>query len=408
MALTELAVRKLGIKGKRYEVHDNGGLYLRVFPSGVKAWVYRYQFEGRSRRLTLGKWPGLGIASAREKYAKAMQDLQNGVDPGRKAQEEKAALKAAPTFSDLLDEQWKIELKKKKSGLQTKKLLESNVIPAWGKWKVADIKRRHIVILLDKIAERAPISRNRVHGALSRIFNFAAERGVIDDSPCTRIKKLPEKGRDRVLTDEEIKLLWAALDVDNKDIDLYKPTKLALKLILLTGQRPAEVCGMQWDEIDGETWIIPAERRKTADENRIPILPMAKAVLEQAKTFSADCLHVFRSSYKPEKPMTRHALTRAVDRHWQEILSGMENAEKFTPHDLRRTLRTRLAELKIDDIVAEKILGHRLQGVLGIYNRYGYDAEKRQALAMWEDRLSGILGEKTEASNIIPFAPKAV
>ncbi|GAB6909707.1 site-specific integrase [Desulfosarcina cetonica] len=345
--------------------------------------------------MSLGQWPGIGIASAREKYSQALQELQNGIDPGRKAQEAKAALKSAPTFSDLLDEHWEMELKKKKSGLQTKKLLESNVIPAWGKWKVADIKRRHIVILLDKIAERAPIGRNRVHGALSRIFNFAAERGVIDDSPCTRIKKLPEKGRDRVLTDDEIKALWDALDLGNKDIDLYKPTKLALKLILLTGQRPAEVCGMQWAEIDGETWTIPAERRKTADENRIPLLPMAKAVIDEARAFSADCQHVFRSSYKPEKPMTRHALTRSVDRHWSEM--GIE--EKFTPHDLRRTLRTRLAELKVDDVVAEKILGHRLQGVLGIYNRYDYAKEKRQALARWEIRLAEILGQTDGHSN---------
>ena len=287
-------------------------------------------------------------------------------------------------------------------------MLESNVIPGWGKWKVADIKRRHIVILLDKIAKRAPIGQNRVHGALSRIFNFAAERGVIDDSPCTRIKKLPEKGRDRVLTDDEIKLLWAALDLENKKIDIYRPTKLALKLILLTGQRPAEVCGMQWSEIDKEIWIIPPERRKTADENRIPLLPMAKAVIEAARTFSKGHQHVFRSPYKPEKPMTRHALTRAVDRHWSEILAEMETAEKFTPHDLRRTLRTKLAELKVDDIVAEKILGHRLQGVLGIYNRYGYDDEKRQALAKWEGRLAEILGQTEHRTNVIRFVPRAV
>jgi integrase len=396
----------LGKKGKRYEILDGGGLYVRVAPSGLKTWVFRYQYDGRPRRMTLGKWPGLGVSSAREKYSQALQDVQNGIDPGRKAQEAKAALKAAPTFSDLLDEHWKIELKHKKSGLQTKKLIEKNVIPSWGKWKVADIKRRHIVILLDKIAERAPVGRNRVHGALSRIFNFAAERGVIDDSPCTRIKKLPEKGRDRVLTDDEIKSLWAALDLENKKIDIYKPTKLALKLILLTGQRPGEVCGMQWAEVDETVWTIPPERRKTADENRVPILPMAKAVIEQAKVFSVDCDHVFRSSYKPEKPMTRHALTRAVSRHWSE----MKIEEKFTPHDLRRTLRTRLAELKIDDIVAEKILGHKLQGILGIYNRYGYDDEKREALKLWEAKLTAIItgqhSEEKEPNNVLQFARK--
>jgi integrase len=76
---------------------------------------------------------------------------------------------------------------------------------------------------------------------------------------------------------------------------------------------------MQWAEVDETVWTIPPERRKTADENRVPILPMAKAVIEQAKVFSVDCDHVFRSSYKPEKPMTRHALTRAVSRHWSEM-----------------------------------------------------------------------------------------
>jgi integrase len=401
MALTELAVKKLSKKSNRYEIHDGGGLYLRVTPAGAKSWVYRYQFENRPRRLTLGSWPGIGVAIAREKCSQAMQELQTGIDPGRKAQEAKAALKAAPTFSDLLDEHWNMELVSKKSGPQTKKLLEKNVLPAWGKWKVTDIKRRHIVILLDDIGKRAPVGRNRVHGALSRIFNFAAERGVIDDSPCTRIKKIPETGRDRVLTNAEIKSLWAALDLGNRTIDIYKPTKLALKMILLTGQRPAEVCGMRWAEIIDGKWIIPAERRKTADENRIPILPMVKDVLDQADVFSGDCEHVFRSSYKPDQAMTRHALTRAVDRHWSE----MEIKEKFTPHDLRRTLRTRLAELQVDDIVAEKILGHRLQGVLGIYNHYGYDEEKRQALARWELRLSEILGQvDSQAGKVISFS----
>lgn len=403
MALTELAVGKLAKKADRYEVHDGGGLYIRVFPSGIKAWVYRFQFDGRPRRLTIGKWPGLGIAEAREKHARALQELQAGIDPARKAQEQKSAYKAAPAFKDLLEEQWEVELQNKKSGLQTKKLLEKNAIPTWGKWKVGDIKRRHIVILLDRIAERAPITRNRVHGALSRIFNFAAERGIIDDSPCTRIKKLPEKGRDRVLIEEEIKLLWEGLDLKNAKIDIYKPTKLALKLILLTGQRPGEVCGAMWDEIGENSWLIPPERRKTAEESLIPLLPIAQSVLKHARAFSGDSPYVFTSSYKPGHPLTRHALTRSVARHWEEM--GIET--KFVPHDLRRTLRTRLAELKVDDIVGEKILGHRLQGVLGIYNRHGYEEEKRQALARWESKLLEIIGtDGVTANNVIQFPAK--
>jgi integrase len=247
---------------------------------------------------------------------------------------------------------------------------------------------------------RAPIVANRVQGALSRLFNFAAERGVIDDSPCTRIKKVAEKGRNRVLTDDEIRLLWEALDLENTKIDIYRISKLALKMILLTGQRPGEVCGMTWAEIDNDFWLIPGERMKNAEPNRVSLCPMALEVIEQAKVYSGDCDYVFRSSYKPQLPMSRHALSRAVSRHWAEM--GFET--KFTPHDLRRTLRTRLAELGVTDIVAERVLGHKLQGMMAVYNRHAYDTEKRQALSQWEWRLSEIIGVAGPlASNVIPF-----
>ncbi len=400
MALTDLTIQKLKSKSKRYEVSDGKGLSIRVTPTGAKSWIFRYQFDGLSRRMTLGNYPGISLAQARESHGSAMMDLQRGIDPGAMAQEAKAKRKAEPTFQDMLDELYEIELQKKKSGKQTRKLLEKNAIPAWGKRKVSDIKRRDIVLLLDKIRPRAPIVANRVQGALSRLFNFAAERGVIDDSPCTRIKKVAEKGRDRVLTDDEIKSLWEALDLENTKIDIYRISKLALKMILLTGQRPGEVCGMTWAEIDNDFWLIPGERMKNAEPNRVPLCPMALEVIETARVYSSDCEYVFRSSYKPQLPMSRHALSRAVARHWAE----MGFTEAFTPHDLRRTLRTRLADLKVDDIVAEKVLGHKLQGMMGIYNRHAYDTEKRQALNLWERRLSDIIGiTAPTTSNVIQF-----
>ena len=350
--------------------------------------------------MQLGVFPGVSLAEAREKHGSAMIKIQQNIDPGAELQAEKAKMKAAPNFQDLLDEIWKIELRHKKSGIQTKKLLEKDVLPVWNKRKVVDIKRRDIVILLDRIAERAPIVRNRVHGALSRVFNFAAERGIIDDSPCTRIRKLPEKGRSRVLTDDEIKALWNALDLENKDIDIYRVSKLALKMILLTGQRPGEICSMTWDEIDDQDfWTIPASRMKNNEPNRVPLCPMVLEVIEQAKVYAGKGNNVFPSSYKPDKAMTRSALTRAVSRHWSEM--GIE--EKFTPHDLRRTLRTRLAEIGVNEIVAERVLGHKLQGMMAIYNQYPYDVEKRQALMKWEAKLRQIVCVSEPTTNVIPF-----
>jgi integrase len=279
--------------------------------------------------------------------------------------------------------------------------VEKDVIPAWGKRKVTDITRRDAVLLIDKVRQRAPVGASRLQSVLVRMFNFAAERGIIDFSPLVGMRRPKEKPRSRVLSDAEIKALWTGLDLENKKIDIYAPTKLAVKMILLTGQRPGEVTNMRWGEIEGQTWTIPAGRAKNRQENRVPLCPMTLKALKAARMFShPDCEYVFESSYKPRTPITRQGVTRAVDRHQAEM--GIE--EKFTPHDLRRTVRTRLAELGINDVVAERVLGHKLQGVMGIYNRHGYDAEKRQALTRWEFRLAEIIGTGTERpDNIIPF-----
>ena len=145
---------------------------------------------------------------------------------------------------------------------------------------------------------------------------------------------------------------------------------------------------MTWAEIDGDIWNIPAERVKNGETQQVPLCSIALEIIEQAREYSGNCDFVFKSSYKLGKPMSRHTLSRAIARHWSEM--GIQEA--FTPHDLRRTFRTRLAELGIPDIVAERVLGHKLQGIMAVYNRHAYDEEKRQALVKWERELRVIVG----------------
>jgi len=228
-----------------------------------------------------------------------------------------------------------------------------------------------IVLLLDKIAERTPVTRNRLHTAINGIFSFAVARGVIDISPCANIGRSEEKTRDQVLNNDEIVLLWRALDVENKRVfDAYPITKRALQMILLTGQRPGEVAGMEKSEVvkrpDGFWWEIPAKKmkEKNAMAHDVPLNPLALEIIKKAKFYSGKSKYIFRSSFKKSASITVAAISRAVVRHLPEM-----RIEKFTPHDLRRACRTGLASLKVSDIVAEKILSHRLQGVLGIYNR---------------------------------------
>jgi integrase len=185
-------------------------------------------------------------------------------------------------------------------------------------------------------------------------------------------------------------------------VDIYRQTKFALKMLLLTGQRPGEVVSMRWDEIKGNWWTIPEAKAKNREENRVPLVGMAVEILTKAKMLSGDTPFVFTSSYKPKQAMSVNAMARAVKRHMSEI----DITEDFTPHDLRRTLRTRLSQLGVSDLVAEKVLGHKLQGILAVYNRYAYGDEKRQALELWEAELQKILELKPQEARVIPFSTK--
>lgn len=398
MALSDLQIKKLTPKTTRYEIHDGSGLYLRIMPTGSKSWVLRYMMDGKSKRLTLGSYPALSLTEARKQAANEHLNIHQGIDPSIKKQQDKAARKAAPTVAELIQEFWDMELSIKASGKEQLRLLNKDVVPAWGMRKVADISRRDAVLLIDSVRERGAVVANRTQAAMVRLFNFGAERGVIDHSPLSGLRKKTEAPRQRALSADDIRLFWQATDLESK-VDLYRQTKLALRMVLLTGQRPGEVAGMTWAEIDGNTWNIPAARRKGRVVQAVPLPPLALEVLEQARLISSQSDFVFTSSIKRGEAITTHGLSKGVLRHWSEF--GIDTP--FTPHDLRRTCRTGLAELGIDDVVAERVLGHKLVGILGTYNVHAYDNEKRQALERWEQHIRRIVGLEVEEGKVIPL-----
>ena len=387
MPLSDFAIRNLTPKPARYEVCDGDGLYVRVTPTGSKSWVYRYMLGGKARRMTLGQYPGLSGATAREKAREAEKCIQRGEDPIEIKKQQDEAAKQAPNFAALLEEFWQLELRHTPSGKERRRLVEKDAIPSVGQKKIAEITRRDIVLLIDKVRGRAPVTANRLQGVLVRMFNFAAERGVIDFSPLTGLRKKSEVPRQRVLHADEIKLFWNMTDPKKSMMDTFLSTKLALRTILLTGQRPGEVAGMRWDELDGETWNIPAERRKKRVAQSVPLCPLAIETLEMARPVSGNSIYVFQSPHATGS-IERLSLSRAVSRHFAEC--GFQ--EKWTPHDLRRTVRTGLAALGVDSMVAERVLGHIIQGIVGVYDQHSYDREKRLALGKWDDYLRQILG----------------
>jgi integrase len=404
--LTDIVIKQAKAEpGKRLDILDTDGQKgLGVRIGKKKSFFVKYVFDGKKRRLTLGDYSGMTLAQARLKAQEALVYVQNGIDPGLAKQEEKKDYSQAPTIKNLIQELWDKKLSKLKSGKNTKRLLEKDLLKPWGNRKTASITPRQVALLLDEVAERAPVTRNRLQSAIFQLFNFAVVRGIIDVSPCPKIERIEEKTRDRVLNDDEIILLWNALDLENpKPFDAYPITKLALKMILLTGQRPGEIAGMEWAEIverkDGTWWEIPAERMKgkTAKPHDVPLSPLSIEIIEQAKFYSGTSRFVFQSNFKKNSSISVRAISRTVSRHWESI-----KVKKFTPHDLRRTCRTGLAILKISDIVAEKILSHSLQGVLGIYNRATYEPERRAALVLWESHIMSLVnpGSTSEKQGI--------
>lgn len=185
------------------------GLSLRITADGVKTWTFLYRHHGRKRRLTLGRFPTLGLAEARKAAGIATGRVLNGADPAGEKQDEPA------TYGDTvgaLFEVFKRQYERRKSWPELRRIYEHDVLPAWRHRRVQDITRREIRELAEKKAETAPIMANRLLARISRLFSFAIERDWIEANPAFRMRRpSPEISRDRVLSRSELKELWTVL-----------------------------------------------------------------------------------------------------------------------------------------------------------------------------------------------------
>lgn len=387
MKFTDRQVSNLKPKAERYEVWGYKGLGLRVSPSGTKSWIFMYRVNGRQRRMTLGKYPSMTVAKAHETHGKALLDVEKGIDPGTKQVLQNRENRDALTVNDFSKEYIEKWAKNhKKTWQEDERMLIKDVLPAIGRLKVKDVSRREIIKIIDDVAQRAPISANRTFEVVRKLFNFAVERAVIEVSPCHNIKSpAKENKRDRALTEEEILHLWTALEKG----DMSKGVRLAIKLELVTAQRQGEIAQMEWSEVDIENglWTIPSSKAKNGLSHRVPLSKLAIDILNEAREYSNNSIFVFPSPIEG-KAISPGAITRAVGKNRVKF-----KIEHFTAHDLRRTAATRMASIGIPPHTLSKILNHSQHNVTAIYDRYSYDAEKREALDKWAGKLTEIINQ---------------
>lgn len=428
--LTDVQVRTLSPGAIPIDVRDGElrGLIVTVLPSGRKQFSVRYRFQGKQRRLMLGEYPGLTLAEARKRARRAQTVIDDGRDPAGERQAAKAIRE--DTVSALAaDYLVKHSRKFKRSAAEDERILNIEIVPKWGDRSVRDLTRRDVRAVVEHIAERAPIMANRVLAVVRKMLNFAVDHDWIDANPAARVQKpAPERSRDRVLNDDEIRRVWRLLSRPPSTTDRPAPGRkrrrgpdedplcpisawlaATLKMRLLTAQRGGEVARMRWRDLqlpkDDHApkigwWTIPAEHAKNGEPHRVPL--------------TADAIALIRDQERNER-----------DERGEYVFSGkggviaLDRAKKapaaisralgidFRGHDLRRTAATNMAAAGIAREHIARVLNHVEGGprATKVYDRYAYDKEKRVALEAWERRLRAILEDATR-ENVVAFTTK--
>jgi site-specific recombinase XerD len=276
MAFTDPFIKNLKTTKTMEDIREKtgDGFGVRCYATGTKVFFYVFTFDGKYRYLNLGKYPECSLADARKKHREARAKLDKGINPLAEKEQAKYERMKSPTVAELAKEYMNKHAKPfKRDWKKDEGCLNNDVLPAWGNRKASDIKKRDVILLLESIVERgAPVQSNNVLVVARKMFNFAIERDLLEYSPFIGVKPLgPMIVRKRFLSENEIITLWDSIETTG----MTGEVKRAIKLILVTAQRPGEVIGIHRREINGHWWVIPAERAKNGREHLVYLSALA-------------------------------------------------------------------------------------------------------------------------------------
>lgn len=429
IALTDRSVASAKAPpGRRVEIPDGKipGLSLRLNGSGSKTWVLRYRTKNtRQMRMTLGKVPAVGLHDARMLATEHLLSVAHGSDPATVRRQEKAAAdRSIKSFADLAElymqvcetGEWQPKGKVKKESVrrEERRILEKNVLPRIGRHDFETITRQEIKALLRlMLARGARTTVNRTQGVIRQVYNFAISEDLVQINPATGFTRfVQERPRERIWKDVELKTLWEGL---SKPSALRAPGGgyanvgeamcIAIKLVLLLGQRRTEVAGMEVEELDFEarTWRIRSGRMKGSRPHMVPLSDAAIILIRDALKLAAahsnePPKYVFPTNRHEDRAIKPCSLSLALQRTRQAL--GL--SDDATLHDMRRTVSTNLTSERcgVSPFIRSKVLGHIDAGGGAMVSMTHYDvndylAEKRRALEIWTRVLLRIVGDAT-------------
>lgn len=457
--LTEVAVERLGIKKHAYEIGDAlaTGLRLRVTPAGRKIWVLQTVFPGYKLQTTrtLGRYPGMGVTEAREKAGQWYALVKAGRDPAEYEVEQQQklaairrteALKQAHTFASVAERYIAEHVTGQRRAKDSAREIRTGLVSVWGERPIASITPADVKTLINTIKVRAPYQAQNIFGHCRTLFAWCVHNDLLELSPVASLKKkwvlsgAKITPRQRTLDNTEVAAFWRATG------RLGYPYEPLYRMLLLTGCRLNEVARATWSEFNpdlrrtirdaqrqhvtmdwtsvpdnAKLWTIPRERFKSDTEHLVPLSDDACAILVTLPRFAhGDYLFTFTDGEKPLHSLGSNT-KEYLDHRMQLTLRAMARRlgddraqvkqiklEGWVNHDLRRTVRTNLSELRIPDHVAEICLGHGRRGLQRVYDQHTYLSEIREALTCWATKLSEIVGPTTPTPPVLVIPDNVV
>jgi integrase len=390
MALTELTLKTLAPKDKRYTKLDSRGLSIEVMPSGVLSWRYRYRLRGKLEKVVLGKYPTLSLKAAREERDQRALVVVRGESPAQQKRLQRQGFITDPTLRDFGEMFYSdIAARVVKDPTEIRRSLDKQIYPFLGQKRLKEVSAEDIQTLVFRKRDQGfEAAAARLRNLLKRIFDYALVRGQVPVNPALALPTrfiTRTRPRTRALSTEEVRGYLHTLYRSN----IRRQFKLSLHLILLTLVRKSELLRAQWKDVSIESreWQIPAENSKTGKPHVVYLSSQAAALFIELKALSCGSEWVLPSRSSVLRPFSKTALNKALD--------GVNFAmEPFTIHDLRRTGSTLLHEQGFAADVIEKALNHTIGGVRGVYNRAEYGEQRQRMLQQWGDFLETLATER--------------